>query len=107
MKFDVTVVGAGPAGSTTAKFLAEKGVKVLLIDKDRFPRDKPCGGGIPLRTLKRFRYLKEEDDLIDSYSYGGYAYSPSLKYRVELQKNEPPLAMVIRKKFDHGFIVLR
>ena len=106
MKFDVTVVGAGPAGSTTAKFLAEKGVKVLLIDKDRFPRDKPCGGGIPLRTLKRFRYLREEDDLIDSYSYGGYAYSPSLKYRVELQKNEPLLAMVIRKKFDHGLVKL-
>ena len=64
--FDVVVVGAGPAGSTAAKFLAEKGVKVLLIDKSKFPRDKSCGGGIPIRTLKKFKYIKEKN-LIESY----------------------------------------
>jgi flavin-dependent dehydrogenase len=41
MDYDVTIVGAGPAGSTTAKFLSEKGFKTLLIDKEKFPRDKP------------------------------------------------------------------
>ncbi|MGF3555168.1 MAG: FAD-dependent monooxygenase [Thermoplasmatota archaeon] len=66
--FDFAVVGAGPAGSTAAKFLAEKGIKVLLIDKKIFPRDKPCGGGITMKTLKRFTYI---DNLIETYSYGG------------------------------------
>jgi flavin-dependent dehydrogenase len=43
LKYDVIVVGAGPAGSATAGFLAERGWQVLLVDKARFPRDKICG----------------------------------------------------------------
>jgi menaquinone-9 beta-reductase len=39
---DVLVVGGGPAGSATATFLAQDGIAVALIDKARFPRDKPC-----------------------------------------------------------------
>ncbi|MFN2399082.1 MAG: NAD(P)/FAD-dependent oxidoreductase [Gemmatimonadaceae bacterium] len=39
---DVIVVGAGPAGSSTAWSLARAGVEVLVLDKARFPRDKPC-----------------------------------------------------------------
>ena len=38
-EYDVIVVGAGPAGATAAKCLAEKGIKVALIDKKKFPRD--------------------------------------------------------------------
>ena len=34
----VAIIGAGPAGSTTARFCAKKGLKALLIEKDRFPR---------------------------------------------------------------------
>lgn len=41
--FDVIVVGAGPAGSLCATLLAQAGLKTLLIDKSRFPRDKICG----------------------------------------------------------------
>jgi len=58
MKYDVVIVGAGPAGSTAAKFLSEKGIRVLLVDKSKFPRDKACGGGIPVRVFKDFEYLK-------------------------------------------------
>ena len=53
MKVDVLVVGAGPAGSSTAIHLARAGARVLLVDKARFPRDKPCGGGLTGRALKR------------------------------------------------------
>ena len=51
--FDALVVGGGPAGSTTAYRLAERGLSVLLVDKARFPRDKPCGGGMTLRAVKQ------------------------------------------------------
>jgi len=105
MKYDVVIVGAGPAGSTAAKFLSEDGFKVFLIDKDRFPRDKPCGGGLPIRVLKRFKYIRE-NDLIESYLFGGFVHSPSLKYKVQVQKDEPVLAMVLRKKFDFGLVKL-
>ncbi len=40
---DVIVVGAGPAGSAAACALASRGHRVLLVDRARFPRDKPCG----------------------------------------------------------------
>lgn len=40
------MVGAGPAGSATACFLARQGVDVVLVDKARFPRDKICGDGL-------------------------------------------------------------
>ena len=48
--YDVIVVGAGPAGSTTARECAEKGMSVLLLDRAAFPRDKPCGGGVTARA---------------------------------------------------------
>ena len=47
------VVGAGPAGSATAIHLARGGARVLLADRARFPRDKPCGGGLTGRALKQ------------------------------------------------------
>ena len=51
-RFDVAVIGAGPAGSATAIHLARAGAKTLLIDKASFPRDKPCGGGLTLRAVR-------------------------------------------------------
>jgi len=45
-EYDVIIVGAGPAGSTLARELARKRKKVLILEKERFPRDKPCGGGL-------------------------------------------------------------
>jgi geranylgeranyl reductase family protein len=49
---DVIVVGAGPAGSTAAYYLALAGLNVLLIEKSRFPRDKVCGDGLTPRAVK-------------------------------------------------------
>ncbi|HLM33697.1 MAG TPA: FAD-dependent oxidoreductase, partial [Gaiellaceae bacterium] len=51
-RYDCVVVGAGPAGSTTAYRLAQAGVSVLLLDRARFPRDKPCGGGLTGRAAR-------------------------------------------------------
>ncbi|WP_214409931.1 geranylgeranyl reductase family protein [Sphaerisporangium fuscum] len=49
---DVIVVGAGPAGSTTAFYLAQAGFDVLLLEKTRFPREKVCGDGLTPRAVK-------------------------------------------------------
>jgi len=43
---EVLVVGGGPAGSTCAGKLLQAGLDVLLLDKERFPREKPCAGWI-------------------------------------------------------------
>jgi len=66
---------------------------------------KPCGGGLPIRVLNRFKYVKDKG-LIECYSFGGFAHSPSLKHKVELQRNEPIAAMILREKFDYGLVKL-
>ncbi len=50
---DVIVVGAGPAGASTAYHLAQSGVDVLLLEKASFPRDKICGDGLTPRAVKQ------------------------------------------------------
>ncbi|MEU0518878.1 geranylgeranyl reductase family protein [Streptosporangium sp. NPDC006007] len=50
---DVIVVGAGPAGSTTAFHLAQAGLNVLLLEKTTFPREKVCGDGLTPRAVKQ------------------------------------------------------
>lgn len=42
--YDVAVVGAGPAGSLCAAIAAKAGLKVILLEKEKLPREKPCGG---------------------------------------------------------------
>lgn len=54
---DVLVVGAGPAGSSTAAWAARAGREVTLIDKENFPRDKPCGDGLTPRAIKELTKL--------------------------------------------------
>jgi geranylgeranyl reductase family protein len=49
---DVIVVGAGPAGSATAFYLATAGLDVLLLEKTHFPREKVCGDGLTPRAVK-------------------------------------------------------
>jgi geranylgeranyl reductase family protein len=51
-RVDVLIAGAGPAGSATAIRLARAGVRVALLDRARFPRDKPCGGGLTGRAMR-------------------------------------------------------
>jgi len=58
---DVLVVGAGPAGSATAAWLARAGVEVLLTDAAAYPRDKTCGDGLTPRAIAELIGLGLED----------------------------------------------
>lgn len=61
--YDVVVVGAGPAGSSAAFFLGKGGAKVLLIDKEHFPRDKLCAGAISPRSLKILEEMRIVEEI--------------------------------------------
>jgi geranylgeranyl reductase family protein len=50
-RYDVIVVGGGPAGSAAAWQAAQTGANVLVLDKATFPRDKPCGDGLTARGV--------------------------------------------------------
>jgi menaquinone-9 beta-reductase len=56
--FDVIIVGAGPAGCACAMALTHSGLRIALIDKHQFPRDKVCGDAVPGRAIK---FLQEID----------------------------------------------
>jgi geranylgeranyl reductase family protein len=56
--YDIIITGAGPAGATAALGLRHTGLRVLLVDKAKFPRHKPCGDAIPGQV---FKYLAEFD----------------------------------------------
>jgi geranylgeranyl reductase family protein len=96
-RFDVLVVGGGPAGSATAHNLASAGASVLLADKATFPRDKPCGGGLTARAFRRCPVdptpvVEEEVDLVElRFRYGD---------RVERTARAPVIFMTQRRRLD-------
>ncbi|MEO5570220.1 MAG: geranylgeranyl reductase family protein [Bacteroidia bacterium] len=66
--FDIVIVGAGPAGTACALALKDSGLKVAIIDKHKFPRDKVCGDAIPSRVPKVLRAIAPEiADAIKSF----------------------------------------
>ena len=56
-RYDVLIVGAGPAGSSAAYHLAHRGADVLLVDRFAFPRDKRCGDGIITAALEELALM--------------------------------------------------
>ncbi|MCP3929428.1 MAG: geranylgeranyl reductase family protein [Bacteroidetes bacterium] len=58
--YDVVIAGAGPAGCTCALALKDTGLKVALIDKAVFPRDKICGDAISGRAISTLKSLNPE-----------------------------------------------
>lgn len=79
---DVIVVGAGPAGSTAARYLAERGLDVAVLEKSTFPRDKVCGDGLTPRAVKQLIRLG-----IDTSEAAGWVRNKGL--RVYGGRNEP------------------
>jgi geranylgeranyl reductase family protein len=71
---EVIVVGAGPAGSTAAAYLARSGVDVLLLEKSRFPREKVCGDGLTPRGVKQLIDLG-----IDTREEAGWVHNNALR----------------------------
>ena len=96
----VIVCGAGPAGATAARTLARAGVTVRLLDRSNFPRNKPCGGGISLRVLKRFPYLAAELSRIATHTVGRlYLEGPGGESTV-IEADGPAALMIRRVEFD-------
>ena len=62
-EFDAIVVGGGPGGSSAAGYLAKSGARVLLIEKDVWPRDKICGDAVGGKSLSHVNELGVKADL--------------------------------------------
>lgn len=99
MIYDAIIVGAGPAGSTCAAALSKYGLRVLVIDKCTFPREKTCGGLISRKTINLLP--KEFGREIDN----NQIFKLNLKYPdgniVSYKSDEILGAVVKRSDFDY------
>ena len=64
--YDVAIVGAGPAGATCAWYLARSGIRVLLLEKRAFPRDKLCGDAVCSRALMHLERMGVMQQILDN-----------------------------------------
>lgn len=101
--YDVLIIGGGPAGSTLAWSLRHTNLKVAIVDKQTFPRDKVCAGWVTPAVI-------EELGLdIDDYQQGrtfqpiyGFLVSQIGKREVETRYSATPVSYSIRRcEFDH------
>jgi geranylgeranyl reductase family protein len=96
----VVVVGAGPAGATAARRLALAGVPVQLFDRCAFPRNKPCGGGISVRVLRRFPYLERALCRIPTHAVSRLSLEGPEGESTLVESSEPAALMIRRVDFD-------
>ena len=108
---DVIVVGAGPAGATTACWLADQGLSVALLEKSSFPRDKVCGDGLTPRATKQLVRLG-----IDVSEDAGWLHNKGLRVyggRAEPfhipwpELSEFPSFGLVRKRADFDELLAR
>jgi geranylgeranyl reductase family protein len=97
---DVLVVGAGPAGATAARTLAAAGARVRLLDRTRFPRNKPCGGAISMRVLGRFPYLAPALERIPTHRISRLHLESPSGDSILVRSPAPAALMIRRLEFD-------
>ena len=100
-RYDVIIVGAGPAGSTAARHCGLKGLKTLLLEKEKIPRYKPCAGGITFAAVKELDFDIPEE-LIERKCHGMRIHFKKCKNRVT--EEHPLVYMVTRSVFDEYLV---
>ncbi len=100
--FDCIVVGSGPAGATTAYHLARRGHRVLILEKHRLPRYKPCTGAVAPSIAQWFDFdlAPAIDQRLRRVAYTWQLEDP---VAAELETAEP-MWVVRRDKFDHFLV---
>jgi geranylgeranyl reductase family protein len=97
MEYDVIVAGAGPAGSTAGYELSRRGYSVLILEKQNFPREKLCAGGLPRKILDLLEI--REHDIIEK-PIDTVEFTLRGRRRFVLRSPQPLLYTVRRSRFD-------
>ncbi|MCW7539185.1 geranylgeranyl reductase family protein [Aquabacterium sp. A7-Y] len=99
--FDLIVVGAGPAGSAAACTAAHRGLRVALVDKEEFPREKLCGGLLTLRAQKVYArvFPRAWDEAVEARAHGLSLLGPDGRRLNEVREHHL-LQFTCRRRFD-------
>ncbi|UCE36059.1 MAG: NAD(P)/FAD-dependent oxidoreductase [Thermoplasmata archaeon] len=107
VKYDAVICGAGPSGATCAKYMAEAGLKVVVLEKNSFPRDKPCGGALRPSIIEKFDYVKNGIKKIPhNVCFRAKMYSPSPENHVDYNPKKVVMYNIQRKHFDELLVNL-
>src|SRR3712207_3554192 len=98
---DIVIVGAGPGGSATAYHAARAGLSVLLLDRQRFPRDKPCGDGLMPHAAEEVA-LMGGSDWLEAPHHGRFSGFSIYTQSTLLRQKVPPTL-----HGPHGYVVPR
>jgi geranylgeranyl reductase family protein len=102
-KYDVTIVGSGPAGTILAYELARKGIKTLILEKYKMPRHKVCAGGVTVRAHALLPF--DINSIVENVIYGARLSYNRLPRKIRTY-DKPLIYSVMRDKFDH-FLALK
>jgi geranylgeranyl reductase family protein len=100
-RYDALIVGAGPAGSTAAYRLSREGASVLLVDRARFPRDKPCGGGLTMRAVRQLPF--PVDPVVEERATR-FTFGLDFGRHFERTTKEPLVLLTQRRRLDHFLV---
>ena len=104
-EYDVVVCGGGPSGATTAFYAAKAGLRVALVDRAKFPRDKACGGLLTPRVLSELPELAPWiEPIIECPSHDVQLYSPSMKYCIDFDFGSNTPWNIRREVFDNALL---
>lgn len=92
------VVGGGPAGATAAKVAQDRGLRVALVDKAQFPREKLCGGALSRRAVTYIETVYGA--LPDALLHPCHRVLFARGTEVFAQDEHPPLVMSMRLSLD-------
>jgi len=98
-RFDVVVVGAGPAGATAARHCSLLGLSTLLVEAKKLPRHKPCAGGVTEKALAELGFALDRD-IIEGEIYGA-TISTTKVPPFTVRSNRRIAVLVSRDKFDY------
>ncbi len=101
MRYDVAIVGAGPAGASCAYTLEKKGYNIVILDKEKFPRDKPCAGVLPPRIYSE---LDIPEDIIERPLLGYRIFSPAGEI---VESAFPKKGLIVRRDTFDDYLVSR
>ncbi len=99
-RFDVIIVGSGPAGSAAAVTACAHGLSVAIIDKATFPRDKLCGGLFTGRSQKAMRAVFGCDVTPDLFLTSDHMRFSASGAPLANITNAPPMHLTMRRDFD-------